>query len=189
MLNQTRMLCQGTYYVLLTVSGSDVEIIGLAGAGSTALSSGGSGTVLELLDGCAQFSVEGVNLTGGDSDYGGAFHSLVVGVEASFIDCRLEYNMASLSGGAIYMEDGLLNIEDSSLTGNNAYEYGAAIFLEETDLDISGSTVDSNVAWADGGGLYVESSDVDMTDSLFVDNVAYGDGGGVYLSRRRNAMG
>lgn len=80
-------------------------------------------------------------------------------------------------GGALYDEDGRLNLIQSTVSGNEAAS-GAGLY-SETSTGVSLSTISGNKATEDGGGIYNEEPELELTQSTVSSNTAeYG--GGIY---------
>lgn len=97
-------------------------------------------------------------------------------------------NNTSRIGGAIYNENGLLNLDNCQLLGNFAiypsYAYrakGGAVF-SSGDIHVSNTTFDGNQAEDEGGALYLEGSASTIVDSDFSNNIASDGGGGIYAN-------
>jgi len=84
-------------------------------------------------------------------------------------------------GGGIHGESGSLELVNSTIKDNFAYDYGGGIYCSETILIMKRCSVVGNKVWRRGGGGlcggYIGSS---MTDCIFEGNeVSTGDGGGI----------
>ena len=98
------------------------------------------------------------------------------------IDSTLSSNVASISGGAIYVgSTGSLTVINSTLTGNLASTSGAGLFsasptsLTDTTLEANGAL---NSYHTGGGATVVGNGDLDLVNVLFLGNAA-GFGGGL----------
>ena len=87
------------------------------------------------------------------------------------------------SGGAIYVDRGMLTTNNATLQDNMASFNGGAIFVwGSTTTTLNGSIIDNNTA-PHGGGIFVYSSSglLSVNDSEVTHNSATSDGGGISL--------
>ena len=87
------------------------------------------------------------------------------------------------SGGAIYVDKGVLETNNATLQDNTASFHGGAIFVwGSTTTTINGSVIDNNSA-PHGGGIFVYSTGglLTINDSEVTNNSATTDGGGISL--------
>jgi len=88
------------------------------------------------------------------------------------------------SGGAIYSSYSTLEVNNSTLQGNQATADGGAIFIcGSTTTYVNGSTIHDNTA-PRGGGIFLYSSSglLSVDNSEITDNSASGRGGGINLA-------
>lgn len=88
--------------------------------------------------------------------------------ESSISESRFTSNTA-VSGGAIYKEEGDLNITDSTFSENMAARDGGAISNFKGALTIANSTLHDNTVNGDGGAIVTDSCK-NITDCLFNNN-------------------
>ncbi|PWB77182.1 MAG: hypothetical protein C3F07_02520, partial [Anaerolineales bacterium] len=111
-------------------------------------------------------------------------------------------NTAGAGGGAIYNNNGIMTITDSTFSENYVDGDGAAIYNQGTmtvtgsiflnnhavggggvynkgDLTITESSFSNNTASSYGGGMWNDSGNVILTDSSFTGNYANGGGAGI----------
>ena len=88
-------------------------------------------------------------------------------------------------GGAIRSE-GNVEVNNSTFTGNNAYDYGGAIYANTASI-YSSTFRENKVEADDGGAVYVESS-IDVRDSGFYSNVGCVDGGAIFSKNSVNVI-
>ncbi|MDZ8224959.1 beta strand repeat-containing protein [Nostoc sp. ChiVER01] len=81
------------------------------------------------------------------------------------------------AGGGAISNQGILNLSNTTITGNSA-EDGGAIF-NEGSLSVSNSTITGNSATNNGGGIF-NSGILSVEKSTISDNTAYREGGGIY---------
>ena len=106
--------------------------------------------------------------------YGGVINSNMGDITLK--NCTFSDNVA-VSGGAIYVKSGSLNIEDSLFINNYAELFGGAITTIGTTLNLNNVTSRNNKADVDGGVVYsFNDKSVRVINSNFINNSA--DNGG-----------
>jgi hypothetical protein len=111
--------------------------------------------------------------------YGGGIYNEDNGI-LTIQESTVSENSASDSGGGIW-NDGTLSIISSRFSGNSAGIHGGGIWNRGT-LSILASTVSGNTASDDGGGIFVNSGTVTITNTTISENNApneYSAGGGI----------
>ncbi len=101
-------------------------------------------------------------------------------------------NGKGTDGGAIYIGDENVTVEDSVITLCSASDDGGAINVQSAgSFTIRRSTISGNVANSSGGGIYFNNGgSLDLFYSAVVNNTAKsGDGGGVYFFGTANTSG
>ncbi|MBV7335794.1 CSLREA domain-containing protein [Chloroflexi bacterium TSY] len=110
----------------------------------------------------------------GDSGITGITHNIVNVLEGS----QLNRNRTAGSGGAIYVEDGALDVNKGVLLENRVVNQsdtlgGGAIASTRSLVRINDSIFDGNVAdFRDGGAISTQTSRVEITASEFISNTA-----------------
>ena len=91
---------------------------------------------------------------------------------------------SGINGGGIYIQDGLLIIDNVVITENYARDHGGGIYVTFGSLDIKGdSEITRNSAGDSGGGIWVNNANVTMVDAEISENVtAASGGGGMYFT-------
>ncbi len=116
---------------------------------------------------------------GNNGDGGGIYHSS--GGVLNMYDSTVSGNTASDSGGGIYNEDATLNIYRSTLTGNSSGSGGGGIVGLTSNagtLTLVNSTVSGNTSSTSGGGIaMLGSATINITNSTIVNNGANSGGG------------
>ena len=96
---------------------------------------------------------------------------------------RFSGNVASISGGALYLESGnhpVITVASTEFDGNSASNEGGGIYWASAPLTLTGDSFVLNTA-AYGGALGQESSGLfTMIDSTMSRNTASNAGGGIY---------
>ena len=110
--------------------------------------------------------------------YGGGIYNANTGT-VNILQTALLHNQAA-AGGAIYNLSGLVNVGNSTLSGNAALADGGAIYQNQGALNLSQVTVYANTADQDGlnggngGGLFNQNGMTTVAGSIVAGNV---DGG------------
>jgi len=176
--------CTGTFYVQLSMSSAGSLVLsGPYGASSTTLDAGGSGRVIELSDASAELDISGLTLTNGAATEGGAIY--VDDGAVSLDDCAVHGNSASDDGGAIFVDGGSLELIDSSVYENSAGDSGGAVYVSGGSIAVTDSTVSENSADYGGGGLYLtgsSSAGLEIEGSSLSGNSAQVGGGAIWSS-------
>lgn len=104
---------------------------------------------------------------------GGAIYGKSPANYVGIINSYLGQNAATLEGGAIYQEEGDLNIENSTID-NNASASGAGIFVYDSagTTTIDSNTITNNNASVEGGGLIIKSTVIGLINSIVAGNTA-----------------
>ncbi len=112
----------------------------------------------------------------GPSGLGGALYSFYAPTVLNGV--RFEDN-AAWRGGAIYLVNSTMSLQDADLVGNRAVDdggfypaNGGAVAGDGSELDISASTLEGNAADGIGGALYLEDSRLTVQGATFRDNAA-----------------
>ncbi|UBM59325.1 right-handed parallel beta-helix repeat-containing protein [Marinilongibacter aquaticus] len=130
---------------------------------------------------------------------GGAVHAGIS--ESQFIDCHFQNN-TSRKGGAVYLQNGHMTLDNCTLTQNyNDEDYGGFIFIQHggaiyainAELTINYSQFNENQTANNGGGIYATSTDLDISQTHFNGNLArflgsapsgaHSYGGGIYVDQ------
>ncbi len=125
-------------------------------------------------------------------DGGGPHQVFVVSPNKSLtlngIDITNGWALGNMGGGAIYLNHGTLNLNNSTLYSNGAYSNGGALFNESGAMNISNSTIRNN--WAvysastvltAGAGLYNLNGVTTIQNSTFSNNNCQGVAGGIFV--------
>lgn len=91
------------------------------------------------------------------------------------------HNSGRTYGGALLVLDGELELEQSVLDNNDACE-GAGLRLGESVASVRYTTIQNNAATCEGGGIYSSESTLNIEYSAIQSNQAQNMGGGIYLS-------
>ena len=109
------------------------------------------------------------------SEFGGAY--LQLGGDSQIINSDFTENYAVYNGGAVYISDAEISIEDCVFEKNNVDltdedypTYGGALFIDFTKLEMDGCRFIDNHA-IEGSAFYSYDSEYHIDDSEFSDNV------------------
>ena len=110
------------------------------------------------------------------NNFGGAIYSPYNEYATCYVDlinCTFINNTAEY-GGAIYMDYGVLTIDNSYFINNTAFNYGGAIALEYNQrATITGTEFIGDVSTNDaGGGIYLKNSPISGENLKFTDCTA-----------------
>lgn len=127
---------------------------------------------------------------GAKTSLGGVLHNRNGG--SATMNAKFENNSASDKGGAIYIDNGTVEIGRSSSFGNSSFKgnkanQGGAIYLSSGNLEIeNNSSFTDNGSSQGGGAIYVNSGTVQIKD-FFVGPITFTDnsssqGGAIYVN-------
>jgi CSLREA domain-containing protein len=133
--------------------------------------------------------IEGLALTGGLADQGGAIRSLPGGIVFEGADLTIKNSMVSGShaenGGGVYAFGGKATITNSWIHGNVAQTDGGGALVASIQGSVIENSIISGNEATNGGGIRTSadsgfySASVSIEESTISDNQATGDGGGV----------
>jgi predicted outer membrane repeat protein len=90
-------------------------------------------------------------------------------------------NSSEQDGGGIYSFNGFIEINDSSIDGNTSSRFGGGLALNGGTADVIDSTISSNTAADDGAGISAfPGSTLTVGSSTISDNTTEDIGGGIY---------
>ncbi len=176
----TIQVAAGTYTENINVGTSNLTIQG-AGADSTTINGGSSGSVITVSGALSGITIAAFTITAGfASDGGGVF--IEQGATVSVSNCIVASNTASITGGGIAVVNSTATISGCLIRANTAgggggvWVYGSTATI--TDTIITGNTADTS-----GGGLGVGSaSTVTVTNCTIISNTSTSvNGGGIYI--------
>ena len=141
-------------------------------------------TILESQD---QVVLDGFTITAGHCFLDGDRHAIGSGggvnsrgSRLAVRNCVFEHNFAANMGGALYVEGGVLLVEDSQFIGNAARSgaggEGGAIACCGADVMIINTTFTANLAIFGGAVLGLDCPKIEVSNCLFVGNVCFGTG-------------
>ena len=193
----------GTYDENDIIDASSLNSLTIAGAGasSTFINGGGSGTVLTIDPGTV--TISGVTIENGSNPNGGGVMGCdsVPGCVLAVSNSTFTNDAASGAGGAIDFGDnggdGTLMVSDSTFTGDTAGAEGGAINIGSNGGDatviVTRSTFTDDSAAASGRGGAIDNGDnagngqVTVTYSTFTGNTADWGGRGHRQRKRRRS--
>ncbi len=154
------------------------EALTIQGPGASLLSiSGNDLSRIFTLDNAGDVIIDGLTLTNGFSDYGGAIN--IIDSTLTISNSVLSGNNANIDGGAIFNDYGNLTITESIITGNIADENAGAINNFNGYLSIFNSTLSNNQAVNDDGGAIDNDGGAVLIQSSTLSGNQAGDDGGV----------
>ncbi|WP_417385100.1 choice-of-anchor Q domain-containing protein [Gimesia sp.] len=120
---------------------------------------------------------------------GGIYFSFGIQDESRLISsCVISGNIASSSGGGIYSLNGLITIEDCTISDNSA-GMAAGIYASSSELSIFNTTISNNSAAGSGGGIYsVFDPDLRIQNCTISDNQSGVAGGGIYIASSQSSI-
>lgn len=127
--------------------------------------------------GDAKVILQGMNVSNSAVETtGGAIYAENGTVELE--NCTVRENSAKGDGGVIYAMDSKLIVKSTTFSQNHAVN-GGAVYLMNSTAELNNCSFEGNTASQNGGGFYInESSAATLTNCTFDANSA-GDGGGV----------
>lgn len=180
----------------------DIEInkdFTIDGANTYKIDANNLGRIFKVNSGC-KLTLIGLTLVNGNAENGGAiYNDGILNIE----NCKLLDNTAAYSGGAIYNNQGIVTVKDSTLDGNDLTsrhingDGGAAIYDNAGTVTINHSNITNNLKNIIPRAGYDENDDLcsaavtssgtlTVTDSYFSKNS--GSYGGAILSMGSNAI-
>ena len=143
----------------------------------------GNGTTIDGIKKYRIFTIaEGITVTirnltliNGYADMGGAIFTSAKDLTISA--CNFIGN-DPIYGGAMYINQGSVTVNEESSFENNTADQGGAIYVGEgTELTVNGATFKNNTATQGGGAIVVDSAEADIEFAIFKDNIAANDAG------------
>ncbi len=119
-----------------------------------------------------QMTVEGSTVSGNQAPEGGGFKNMS---NLSITNSTITENMADGSGGGIYSRESgsALTITNSTISGNTiATIRGSAIYLAEGSLEINYSTITNNSGGSTSGAIFTIPATVTISNSIIAENPA-----------------
>ncbi len=112
-------------------------------------------------------------------------------VDSEVVYCKLQYGNASgaypdCNGGAIYLENSDILIDNCIISNNSATGGGGGVFLyNSSSPTINNSLISNNSASDTGGAIHIWNEDYNMCFPVFnglsiINNTATNEGGGIY---------
>jgi predicted outer membrane repeat protein len=119
-----------------------------------------------------QMTVEGSTVSGNQAPQGGGFQNLS---NLSITNSTITDNTAADSGGGIYSRESgsVLTITNSTISGNTVTTIrGSAIYLAEGLLEINYSTITNNSGGSTSGAIFTIPATVTISNSIIAENPA-----------------
>ncbi|MGD1937748.1 MAG: choice-of-anchor D domain-containing protein [Cyanophyceae cyanobacterium] len=173
---------------LVSTSGATMNLLSSVVSGNLSTTSGGGGVFVNESVFIARNSAITANTTNATTSGGGGILNTGVAV-TSFVrlyNTTVQNNYASAvsgNGGGISQtgNNGVVTLQDVSLTGNTAGNYGGGIENFGTStVTVTRSTIAGNTAFNAGGGIRNAFGNTTLTNSTIANNEALsGNGGGI----------
>ncbi|MBQ3195307.1 MAG: hypothetical protein IJB65_02460 [Clostridia bacterium] len=149
----------------------------------------GGGISAEAEDRALNIVVEGGTIGGNGTPneawaYGGGVYLLNSDVTLKMSNGDITYNVAKLSGGGVFADNGShVEYSGGNLSYNSTQETnGGAIYVKTGTAKFTGGTISHNSAANNGGGVFVNGGKIEFTGGEISNNTAKANGGGVYLT-------
>ena len=159
----------------------DLTIIG-PGAAQLAITGNDVIEIFEIETGVS-VNLSMLTIADGYSGRGSAIYKLG---QLTLIDCVVDSSRTVLSGAILNSSGSFMSIDRCTILNNRAPTGGGAI-LNEGVLNIYNSTFSGNIADSAGGGAILNKSVLTIYKSIFRNNSAVGDGGAIYNEGRVTA--
>ena len=164
-------------------SGSGIPILTLQNStftGNSAVAEGGA------IYATYPIQIQSCSFTGNSGRAGGAiFMQASTGPTSAFTDSVFTGNSATADGGAIYLSDGSILLERSTVDGNSTLFNGGGVYCRGDAILLKSSTISRNFAKISGGGIFSYSGYNIFENSTIALNTANNYGGGIFF---RNTM-
>ena len=149
------------------------KAVGIGSPGYAA--SGGAIFVKYTLEG----SIDNITVDGSYSSQGGAIDVQTYS-PITIKNSAFKNNVAESRGGAIFLYDGHLNVDNCTFVNNNANDAGAIWAFD--NIDISGCEFTDNTATENGGAIFFTKycTESSVTDSKFTGNTVGGEGNAIF---------
>jgi YVTN family beta-propeller protein len=155
----------GTYTENDSIDDPSLDSLTIAGAGasSTTVNGGGTGTVFTISGGAP--TISGFTITNGVT----GIHNLAT---LTVTDSTVSGNTG---GGGIFLQSyQTMTLNDSTVSGNTNDANGGGISIDDANLVVTDSTISGNSAAQDGGGIEAYEGNTTVTDSTLSGNTAEG---------------
>ena len=177
-------VCSGVYAERLTISGKQLDLIGIDGADATVIDGGGSGPVITI-EGGADVTLSGITFQNGVAPEGGALlcdRSRVQITGSAFRNSR-----ATEYGGGVALLDCTGALVGNLMRDNEAGKRGGGLY-HQSDASVTGNMIVGNRAGWTGGGVHVVGHQPTFDVNTIAENSAVNDGGGIYFHQSNGAV-
>ena len=165
-------------------SGENVKIINSNFTNNHVSNNRGDGAAVLVSQSIVVFELTGCNFENNSAVNGGAIAFSASPSRVSLSGLKFNNNSASNLGGAIFINDGDVSIQDGIFNNNSAVN-GGGIYINAQGVSLVNCNFTSNQATSNGGGLYLtknaENTNVEVCE--FTSNNA-NQGGGLYSARK-----
>lgn len=141
------------------------------------------------LAGEAEFELNGGSVSYNEAPYGGGVYAASRSTgkygKVNFVSGDISYNTATVSGGGVGLEGGILAMTGGSIVNNEAVKEGGGVYSEYgQEITVSGGIIGNNEAGENGGGICAHMGGLTLDGGEITDNRAGIYGGGIYSSAR-----
>lgn len=121
---------------------------------------------------------------------GGAFNSSGTGQATGMTRCRFDGNEATRGGGYFRSGTGSASLDRCEFVDNRAAEWGGGLYHGEAVLDLANTTLSGNVSELKGGGAFLANlvAGGELRGCVFEQNSADTVGGGLYLTNSSSPL-
>ena len=183
----TLKLCEGTFDTQFEfeISGMSASIsprVVVEGIGRVQIDGRGEARLFEIGDGVGTLELLNLRLMNGDADRGGAI--LADHLDLILDDVTFTDNHADGAGGAVYIEDGSIDLAGVDFLRNTSSGFGAhggAIYLASGDVSGFDVAMQGNQAsgMASGGAIFLGEGSIHLEDASITSNTAGYKGGAI----------
>ena len=155
------------------------------GKGRAVFDAGGRGRVLTVMGAQANVTLQGLTLTNGSSEEGGAA-AVIGGGTLRIVGGWITANQGSRKGGAVWVKAGKLELVQTRISGNRAGAGGAVYVSDGGEAKIASSLISDNKnATGNDGPLHICAG---AKLQLLSSTLAYNSGQGVYVEAAKGAQ-
>ncbi len=155
------------------------------GKGRAVFDAGGRGRVLTVMGEKANVTLQGLTLTNGSSEEGGAA-AVIGGGTLRIVGGWITANQGTRKGGAVWVKAGKLELVQTRVSGNRGGAGGAVYVSDGGTAKIASSLISDNKnATGNDGPLHIRSG---ATLLLLSSTLAYNSGQGVYVEAAKGTQ-
>ena len=181
----TLRFCDGYWLSQLEIDVDAEADVVIEGIGDVVLDADAEGSVIEVVGELNRLEIRDLAITGGNANRGGGIYARTLDVVLDNVD--IGGNKAEEYGGAIFIEEGNIELRASRIHGNTSnglFFGGGGIYLGTGGVIALDSSFEHNRAeglFSSGGALYTLSGSIQLTHTELTDNGAFAHGGALFL--------